>query len=63
MKRRDVLVGDGNRLAALTDGFATIRGTSHCWSTVGLYEIREERIARCWLIPFDQRAFDVIWDV
>lgn len=63
MKRRDVLVGDGNQLAALTDGFATIRGTSHRWSTVGLYEIREGRIARCWLIPFDQRAFDVIWDV
>ncbi len=26
MKRRDVLVGDGDRLAALSDGFATIRG-------------------------------------
>ena len=25
MKRRDVLVGDGDRVAALTDGFATIR--------------------------------------
>jgi hypothetical protein len=61
MKRRDVLVGDGDRLAALTDGFATIHGTTHRWSTLGLYEIREKQIGRCWLIPFDQRAFDAIW--
>jgi hypothetical protein len=37
MKRRDVLVGVGDRLAALTDGFVTIRGVAHRWSTVGLY--------------------------
>jgi ketosteroid isomerase-like protein len=36
MARRDVLAGDGDRLAALTDGFATIRDAGHRWSTVGL---------------------------
>ena len=61
MKRMDVLVGDGDRVAALTDGFATIGGTDRHWSTVGLYEISEGRIAGCWLLPLDQRAFDVIW--
>src|SRR5215210_7863136 len=33
MKRRDVLVGTGERIAALTDGFATIRDVEHRWST------------------------------
>jgi ketosteroid isomerase-like protein len=61
MKRRDVLVGDGDRLAALTDGFATIRSIDHRWSTVGLYEVIDRQIAACWLLPLDQRAFDAIW--
>jgi ketosteroid isomerase-like protein len=61
MMRRDVLVGDGNRIAALTDGFATVGGIDHRWSTVGLYEVIDRRIAACWLVPLDQRAFDAIW--
>jgi uncharacterized protein len=61
MKRQDVLVGDGDRLAALTDGFATIRGVDHHWSTVGLYDVIDRQIAACWLLPLDQRAFDAIW--
>ena len=61
LKRRDVLVGDGDRLAALTDGFATIRGVDHRWSTVGVYDVVDQRIAACWLFPLDQRAFDAIW--
>jgi hypothetical protein len=61
MKRRDILVGDGDRLAALTDGLATIREVDHRWSTVGLYEIYGQRITACWLLPLDQRAFDAIW--
>jgi ketosteroid isomerase-like protein len=61
MKRRDVLVGDGDRIAALTDGFATIHGADYCWSTVGLYDVIDRRIAACWLLPLYQRAFDAIW--
>ncbi len=61
MKRRDVLVGDGDRIAALTDGFATIGHTGHRWSTVGLYDVADEHITACWLLPLDQRAFDAIW--
>jgi ketosteroid isomerase-like protein len=61
MTRRDVLVGDGDRVAALTDGFATIRGVDHRWSTVGLYDVVDLQIAACWLLPLDQRAFDAIW--
>ena len=62
MHRRDILVGEGDRLAALTDGTATIAGRQRCWSTVGLYDtVDERRIAGCWLLPFDQREFDSIW--
>ena len=61
MERQDVLVGDGDRVAALTDGVATLSGTRHRWSTVGLYDIVGAHIAACWLLPLDQRAFDAIW--
>jgi ketosteroid isomerase-like protein len=62
MHRRDVLVGDGDRLAALTDGTATIGGRHRRWSTVGVYDtVDESRISACWLLPFDQREFDSIW--
>jgi hypothetical protein len=63
IERRDILVGDGDRLAALTDGFATIRDVDHRWSTVGLYEVVGQRIAACWLLPLDQSAFDEIWSI
>jgi len=61
MKRRDVLVGDGDQLAALTDGFATIGNIDHRWSTVGLYDVIDQQIKACWLLPLDQHAFDAIW--
>lgn len=61
MTRRDVLVGDGNRIAAITDGAAMIAGVEHRWSTVGLYEVEDGRIAACWLLPLDSAGFDVIW--
>jgi ketosteroid isomerase-like protein len=58
---RDVLVGEGDLVAALTDGTATIAGAERAWSTVGLYRVRDERIAACWLLPLDPVAFDEIW--
>jgi ketosteroid isomerase-like protein len=64
MHRRDVLAGDGARIAALTDGQARIGGTDRTWSTVGLYETTEQpRISACWLLPLDQAAFDSIWSL
>jgi ketosteroid isomerase-like protein len=57
----DVLVGEGERVAVLTDGTATIAGREERWSTVGLYRLAGERIAGCWLLPLDPAAFDRIW--
>jgi ketosteroid isomerase-like protein len=61
MNRRDVLVGDGDRIAALTDGFARIRDVDQRWSTVGLYDVIDQQITACWLLPLDQHAFDAMW--
>lgn len=61
LHRRDVLVGSGDTIAALTDGSATIGGQQRAWSTVGLYEVRDGLIAACWLLPLDAAEFDAIW--
>jgi uncharacterized protein len=59
--RRDVLVGAGSTIAALTDGRTIIAGRRHEWSTVGLYEVRDGLVAACWLLPLDAAQFDAIW--
>jgi acyl-CoA thioesterase FadM/ketosteroid isomerase-like protein len=61
MTMRQLLVGPGDQVAALTDGTATMNGQQHTWSTVGLYRISGERIAECWLLPLDPQEFDAIW--
>jgi hypothetical protein len=57
----EVLVGDGDHVAVLTDGTAVLDGIEQQWSTVGLYRIRDGRIAACSLLPLDPEAFDRIW--
>jgi ketosteroid isomerase-like protein len=58
----DVLTGESDRVAVLTDGTATIGGVEHRWSTVGLYRFRDdELLAACRLLPLDPKAFDAIW--
>jgi hypothetical protein len=58
---RDVLTGDGESVAVLTDGTATIGGAERRWSTVGLYRIAGGRVSARWLLPLDPAAFDAIW--
>src|SRR5437588_1674789 len=57
----ELLVGEGEHVAALTDGSAVIGGREHRWSTLGLYRIRDGRIAGCWLLPLDAAEFDRAW--
>ena len=57
----EILTGDGDHVAALTDGTATIDGRKHRWSTVGLYRLRGDRVCACWLLPLDPAAFDAVW--
>ena len=57
----EVLTGAGDHVAVLTDGSAVIDGSERRWSTVGLYRVRGDQIAACWLLPLDADAFDEIW--
>jgi hypothetical protein len=57
----ELLVGEGEHVAMLTDGTAVLDGVEHRWSTVGLYRLRGERVAECWLLPLDPAAFDAVW--
>jgi ketosteroid isomerase-like protein len=57
----DLLTGDGDHVAVLTDGEAVIGGVQRRWSTVGLYRLRDGLVAACWLLPLDAAAFDAIW--
>ncbi|SEG84886.1 acyl-CoA thioester hydrolase, YbgC/YbaW family [Thermomonospora echinospora] len=58
---RQVLVGDGDRIAAVTDGHAVIDGQEFTWPALALYQVRHGRIAACRLLPFDVEEFDAIW--
>lgn len=40
---------------------ALLHGRPHHWSTAGLYRLRGEQIAECWLLALDQAAFDAAW--
>jgi ketosteroid isomerase-like protein len=57
----EVLVGEREHAAVLTDGTAVLHGAEQHWSTVGLYRFRGNRIASCWLLPLDPEQFDRIW--
>jgi 2'-5' RNA ligase len=49
------------RVVQLAGGRAVRDGVEVEWETVGVFRIAGGRIAECWLIPFDQAAFDRIW--
>jgi ketosteroid isomerase-like protein len=57
----EVMAGDGDHVAVLTDGTAEIDGVERRWSTVGLYRLRGEQVAECRLLPLDPQEFDEIW--
>ena len=61
MQPAELLSGAGEHAAMITHGTATIDGREQAWSTVGLYRLRDDRIAECRLLPFDQAQFDRIW--
>jgi SnoaL-like domain len=63
MHVREILTGEGNHIAALTNGTALIRERPEQWSTVGLYEFRRRRLRACWLLPLDPEQFDRIWSL
>ena len=55
------VLADANRVVHFADGEALISGEVRRWRTVGIFDISDELIAECWLLPFDQHQFDEIW--
>jgi len=49
------------RVVQLAGGRAFRSGGEVYWETVGVFRVADGRIAECWLVPFDQAAFDEIW--
>jgi 2'-5' RNA ligase len=49
------------RVLQLAGGAAVRDGREVTWETVGVFRVAGGRIAECWLVPFDQAAFDAIW--
>jgi 2'-5' RNA ligase len=49
------------RVVQLAGGAAVRDGQEVTWETVGVFRVSDGRIAECWLVPFDQAAFDAIW--
>ena len=49
------------RVVQLAGGTAVRDGAEVSWETVGVFRVASGRIAECWLVPFDQDAFDRIW--
>jgi 2'-5' RNA ligase len=49
------------RVVQLSGGQAVRGGREVSWETVGVFRVLNGRIAECWLVPFDQAAFDAIW--
>jgi ketosteroid isomerase-like protein len=49
------------RVVQLAGGTARRGEDEARWETAGVFRVRDGRIAECWLVPFDQHAFDEIW--
>ena len=56
----DVLAND-ERAVLFAGGRAERDGRTIEWETVGIFRIADRKIAECWLLPFDQYAFDETW--
>ena len=54
-------LADASRVVHFADGQAILGGETRQWRTVGIFEVAQQRIRECWLVPFDQYAFDEIW--
>ena len=57
----DLLVGEGDHVAALTDGTATIDGVERHWSTVGSIGCAGSAWRRAGCCRSTPAAFDAIW--
>jgi ketosteroid isomerase-like protein len=57
---RHVLAED-DRAVIFAGGRVQRDGRTLEWDTVSVFRITDGRIAECWVLPYDQYAFDDIW--
>jgi ketosteroid isomerase-like protein len=55
------MLADDERVVHFAGGRVERNGRTWEWETVGIFRVAGGRIAECWLLPFDQYAFDEIW--
>ncbi len=55
------VLADDERAVILAGGEVEHGGETVAWGTVGIFRLTGGRIAECWVVPYDQLAFDRIW--
>src|SRR5258708_69062 len=55
------VLADDQRAVILASGEVEHGGETSTWGTVGIFRLAGGRIAECWVVPYDQLAFDRIW--
>jgi ketosteroid isomerase-like protein len=55
------MLADDERVVHFAGGRAQRGGRTWEWETIGVFRIEAGKIAECWLLPFDQYAFDEVW--
>jgi ketosteroid isomerase-like protein len=55
------VLADDQRAVILAGGQLQRDGAILAWEIVGVFRIAAGTIAECWVLPFDQYAFDKIW--
>ncbi|MDQ6810303.1 MAG: nuclear transport factor 2 family protein [Actinomycetota bacterium] len=55
------VLADDERAVILAGGEVEQEGVRRAWGTVGIFRLAHGQIAECWVVPYDQDAFDEIW--
>ena len=55
------VLADDERAVIFAGGQVQRNGESSAWETIGVFRIANEKIAECWVLPYDQYSFDEIW--
>jgi ketosteroid isomerase-like protein len=55
------VVADHERAVILAGGQLERNGQTVAWEIVGVFRLDAGMIAECWVLPYDQQAFDEIW--
>ena len=55
------VLADDERAVILAAGEVQSGNETLSWGTVGIFRLDDGKIAECWVVPYDQRSFDVVW--